>query len=90
MAFFRHLGVNLQNCSCDEQAYATVQFLDFFDLAGNSTFLSRISERILTAPVLRILTASVLRILRCLTSMRSVGSLRDAPRLGEGPSFGGA
>ncbi len=40
MAFFRNLGVNLQNRLCGIQLYASAQFFDFLDLAKKFSFLN--------------------------------------------------
>jgi hypothetical protein len=39
MALFRNLCVNLRDFLCGVLEYASAQFLDFIDLAENSSFM---------------------------------------------------
>ena len=41
MALFRNFGVNRRNRLCGVHEYASVQFLDFLELAKNCSFLVR-------------------------------------------------
>jgi hypothetical protein len=41
MALFCNFGVILRNFLCGIQEYASVQFLDFLELAENCVFLNR-------------------------------------------------
>jgi hypothetical protein len=40
MVLLRNLSVNLRNFLCGVLAYASAQFLDFLDLAENSSFMN--------------------------------------------------
>ncbi len=41
MALFSNFGVNRRNRLCGVHEYASVQFLDFLELAENCSFLNR-------------------------------------------------
>ena len=61
MALFRNFGVNLRNCLCGVQKYASAQFLDFLELAENCTFL----DRKLTSALQEAVDGHYLNLLRC-------------------------